>query len=132
MTLNVLFKDDMTCRIKMIKVTLFIQRELKNQEKDDIVRVHSTVYPNMFKVVYSSPDMKKMTQFTATRFEVMDYVSSILKSLSEDAQPFAYVQLTTAMHPSILYPVESLDDRTTRNDIEDIVYMALKANAVSV
>ena len=116
----------------MLKATLYLQRARNDTvDNDDIIRIYDDeTHHDMVRVVYSTPELTKDTVFVTSIPEAMLYVRDILKSLPRDSQPFVTLQITTAIHPSILYPVEDLVDTDTRYLIEDTVESALRQNVV--
>jgi hypothetical protein len=113
----------------MLKATLYLQRSTNDTvDNDDIIRIYDDEYHHtMVRVVYSTPELRKDTEFITSIPEAMLYVRDILKSLPRDSQPFVTLQITTAIHPSILYTVEDLMlDPDTRYLIEDTVESALR------
>jgi hypothetical protein len=111
----------------MLKATVYIQRKnSKGVEDDDVIRFsEDDEFAEMVAITYSSPEMKKDNTFYLPRSRAMTYLDEVLKSLSHDSDPFEYVQVTTAMHPSVLYHVSDLDCRDIRYLIEDTVESAI-------
>ena len=56
----------------------------------------------------------------------VDYVSTILKTLTHDVVPFERVQVTTVIHPAVFYHVSDLSICSVRHLIEDTVEAALR------
>lgn len=103
---------------------LFLQ---KARQKDDIVqfdRVQSD--PDRIRVTYRDGTARRRGtyQFYIAREAVNDYVSDLLFGLRHDAEPFEYVQVMTAITPSILYHVADLDDADIRSNIRTTVAAA--------
>lgn len=111
----------------MLKVKLYFTRR---NGADDIVQLYDDdSYFEMIRIVYTPGEhTKKSNEFWLTRRDTFSYVSSILKSLESDNDPFEYVQLQTAIHPSIMYPVSAFEDTQTRWLVEDMVRDAIHAN----
>ena len=103
-------------------VTFFVQ---KTGQKDDIIGIYKHD-SSLFRVVYSPNDIKGKYIFYMTRDKVLDYVSTMLDTLYEDAHPFTYFQVMTASAPSILSNIADLSE--SRNNILDIVSMTLTAS----
>lgn len=114
----------------MLKVKLFFTRR---EGADDIIQMYDDdSYFEMVRVVYTPGDhQKKSNEFFLTRRDALTYVSRILKSTQSDSDPFEFVQLQTAIHPSILYPTEELG-LSVRIAIEDMIEQALKANIAEI
>ena len=110
----------------MLKVTLYIQRD-GSSANDDTIRIYEVdEYDDMVRVTYSTPELRKDAEFFMTVPNAMRYISDTLKSLRHDSSPFEHVQVTTQIHPSILYHVADLDDCCIRHLIEDTVEMAIR------
>lgn len=111
----------------MLKVTLFLQRKAGNESNDDSIRIYEDdSYIEMYKVVYSTCEVRRDAQFYMTRGNVVNYVSDLLKSLKYDSEPFEFVQITTAIQPSILFHLSDLDNSDVRHLIEDSVSTSMK------
>ena len=123
-----LFKDDMCDVDKMLKATLYIQRtNAPSADSDDIIRLYEDDdIREMIRIVYSTPELRKGTAMYVPAPKAMLYISDLLKTLRHDSQPFEYVQVTTAVHPSILYHVSDMDNYEVRHLIEDTVEVALR------
>jgi hypothetical protein len=128
MTRVVRFKDDGVPTDKMLKATLYIQRSTNSTpENDDVIHMYDDdEYRDMIRITYSTPELKKSTEFYMTVPQTLQYLSDTLKSLNCDAQPFEHVQVSTVLHPSVLYHVSDLGCCQTRHLIEDTVETALR------
>ena len=116
------------------RVTLYVQRKINDATSatDDIIRIfEDDDYHEMYRVVYSAPDMKRKSTFYMTKTRVLTYVSDILKSLRYDAVPFEAVQVTPAIFPSVVYHVAELDDSNVRHLILDVVDTSLRSVEVA-
>lgn len=135
MTGSVRFKHSHRTKIiKMLKVTFYIQRKNTYSQDDDIVEIFDAgdAPGDLFRLVYSTPEARKATQFYMTRNTAAQYVVDLLHSLKYDSDPFEYFQVTTAIHPSIQYHISDLDAPAVRELIEEMVYTALKTPARKV
>jgi hypothetical protein len=120
------FKDDRRPQNKMLKATLYIQRKEGTSDTDDVIYLHeSSMLHDTVEIVYQSPDLRKAKKVILSTSKAMAYVNHILKSLCHDMEPFEYVQVSTMIHPSVLYHVSDMDNREVRYLIEDMVEMAL-------
>jgi hypothetical protein len=110
----------------MLKATLYIQRKEGTSDTDDVIYLHeSSMLHDTVEIVYQSPDLRKAKKVILSTSKAMAYVNHILKSLCHDMEPFEYVQVSTMIHPSVLYHVSDMDNREVRYLIEDMVEMAL-------
>lgn len=128
MTQDDRFKHDRSDVDKMLKATLYIQRSnAPSVDSDDIIRLYEDDdIREMVRIVYSTPELRKGTAMYVPAPRAMAYISDLLKTLRHDSQPFEYVQVTTAIHPSILYHVSDMDNYEVRHLIEDTVEVALR------
>ena len=112
----------------MLKVTIYIQRTSgQSSEDDDIIRMYDDdEYRDTVRIVYSTPELKKAFEFYMTVPQALQYLSDTLKTLTHDAKPFEHVQVSTSLHPSILYHVSDMDCCQVRHLIEDTVETALR------
>ena len=109
----------------MLKVTLFLQRNT-GSENDDVIRMYEDdEHRDMIRVVYSTPELKRDSTFYLPTTKAMVYVSDLLKTLYHDSQPFESIQVSSSLHPSILYDVVDLGCCGVRHLIEDTVEAAL-------
>jgi hypothetical protein len=121
------FKDGGLVVDKMLKATLYIQRTNAPAASDDIIQLFDDdEFRDMIRVTYSTPELKKSTEFYLTVPQTLQYLSDTLKTLRHDAQPFEHVQVSTMLHPSILYHVSDLDCCQVRHLIEDTLETALR------
>jgi hypothetical protein len=111
----------------MLKVTLHIQRPNGPSTADDVIYMYDDdEFRDMVRIVYSTPDWKKSSEFFLPITKAVDYIRTTLKTLTHDSQPFEYVQVTTSIHPIVLYHVSDLDDGDVRYLIEDTIEAALR------
>ena len=112
----------------MLKATIFIQRkENEGVHDDDVIRIYSTGETSeVLRVVYTTPDLKRSRQFYMGRPVVLDYVMDVLRALQYDAVPFEFFQVSTAMHPSVVYHISDLDVPSVRHVVEDLLYTSIK------
>lgn len=110
-----------------IKVLIFLTR---NQclNKDDVLTVFQKNDTHFLTVKYRPGDGSRIRSFDMSERETMTYLSDIFKSLEYDTDPFDKIQLTTSIHPSVLYEVATLGDKDVRYRMEDMIQDALRAN----
>ena len=112
----------------MLKATIFVQRkEGEGSSDDDLIRIYDLDgATEIVRIVYTSPDMRRSRQFYMGRHVALDYIMDVLRALQYDAVPFEYIQVSTAMHPSVVYHISDLDVQSVRQVVEDMVYTAIK------
>jgi hypothetical protein len=134
MTPVVRFKDDARPQSKMHKATLFIHRKGDTQgAQDDVIHMsESDMMHDTVEIVYKSPDLRKAKRVILTTSKALAYLGDVLKSFQHDNDPFEYVQVSTVIHPSVLYHTSDLDDCRVRHLIEDMVEMALRQPVFNV
>ena len=114
----------------MHRATIRIVRDGGDESEDDLIRVFDTDCNDLFRITFFASDMKRASQFYATRHWALEYVSEILLSITHDSDPFESVQVETAIHPSILYHVVDLDQPSIRRLIENTIDSALRRTVV--
>lgn len=112
----------------MLKATIFIQRKNGSTRKDDdIIKFYDdSDYHEMVRITYSTPDLTKDNTFYLPISRAINYLDDVLKTFRYDADPFEHVQVSTQIHPSILYHVSDLDCADVRHLIEDTVETAIR------
>lgn len=112
----------------MLKATIFIQRKNSSGvQDDDVIRFYEDEdYHEMVRVKYSSPELTKDNVFYLPIHRAITYLDDVLRTFRHDADPFEYVQVTTSIHPSVLYHVSDLDITGVRQLIEDTVEAAIR------
>lgn len=115
----------------MIKAKLFFTR---TGREDDIIQVFDDdEYIEMVRIVYTPGEYTKASnEFFLTRRDAMTYLSNILKSMTSDTDPFEFVELQTAMHPSVMYPIGELEETRTRWLLEDMIDQAIRTNIFGI
>lgn len=106
----------------MIKTTLYLTHATN---PDDIIFIKE-MSTGLYEVSYEPNDSKKHRTFLLSHVDTMSYISDILKSLDHDSDPFDHVQVTTAIHPTIMYNAADFVDIRVRHHVEDMVNMALR------
>lgn len=109
----------------MQRATIRFVRDANDQREDDILRIYDTDCFDLFRVIFRANDMKRSSEFMATRHQVLQYIAEILHSLTHDSDPFESIQVDTAIHPSILYHVIDMDEAHIRRLVEDTIDSAL-------
>lgn len=111
----------------MLKATLFIQRKNGEREADDTIKIYDDkMMHDMVQIVYTTPDLDKGKKIFLPISKAIVYINDVLKSFEYDSDPFEYVQLSTAIHPSVLFHTSELEDRETRYLIQDMMEMAIR------
>lgn len=111
----------------MLKSTFYIQRKEGRSSNDDVIRIYENQrYPELYQIVYSTPEWKKEVRFHMGRHLVGNYINDLLKSLNYDTDPFEYIQVSTSIHPSIMYHISDLENSDVRHLIEDMVATAIR------
>ena len=109
----------------MLKASLYF---VNKNNRDDIVRIFDDdVHAEMYRVVFKAHDMAGVNEFSMTYRDLQNYISDMLKSLQNDTEPYEYVQVMTAMHPTIMYHVSDVETREVRWQIEDMVSLACRS-----
>lgn len=117
----------------MIGATLLFIHSGKGAAHDD--RIIITPYNGsheIFEVLYRSPELKTDRKFLASFSTTMGYLDDTLTSMRHDTEPFESIQLTTSIHPAILYHVSDMDESSTRELILKMIADALKFEVTRV
>ena len=132
---NVPFKDYSIQSDKMLKTTLRFLRHGAGESEDDVINIFSgNSSPDLFRVVYVPGDSSSGYRYESymTRSSVVDYISDILKAMRYDVDPFDRIQLSTDLHPSVMYCVEDMENVVTRRNIENMLYTSLRCRVIRV
>ena len=119
----------------MIKTTLRFLRNGETEDRDDVINIYSVASSSdLFRVLYVPGDSASHYRYESqmTRSGVLDYVSDILKSMRYDIDPFDRIQVSTDLHPSVMYAVADMDNTIVRKNLENIVYTSLRSRVVRV
>lgn len=109
----------------MLKATIhFVSKD----NTDDVLRIFDDDnYADIYRVVYNPYGTSTGPNETYLTYrDLQDYFSTILKSLERDSDPFEYIQITTPIHPSVMYHTCELENREIRWSVEDIVFMSCR------
>jgi hypothetical protein len=116
----------------MISFSLLFTRKNKSSAHDDRI----SVYPyegshSIFEVVYRTPDLTRDRRFLASFSGTLQYVEDILMSMRVDVDPFEQIQLSTAIHPSVMFHVVDLEDSFSRDVIMNMVGDSMRFEVTS-
>jgi hypothetical protein len=116
---------------EMQKVKLYFTRRAG---ADDIIQMFDDeTHVDMVRLVYTPGDhTKKSNVFHMTNRDALSYVNNILKAMHNDIDPFEYVQIQTAIHPSILFSAMDVGCRRVQDVVDDMVFQALRVNVEEV
>ena len=115
----------------MLKVKLFFTR--RNGD-DDIVQMYDDeTHVDMVRVVYTPGDhTKKSNVFHLTTRDVLSYVDNIFKAMGNDVDPFEFVQIQTAIHPSIMFSAMDVHSRRIQDTLDDMIFQAIRVNVEEI
>lgn len=117
----------------MLKATLYIHRKDGRRATDDTIKIYDDKMGyDMVQVVYTTPDLENGKRVILPIAKALVYINDVLKSFQYDSDPFEYVQLATAIHPSVLFHTSELEDRETRYLIQDMMEMAIRQPVFNV
>jgi hypothetical protein len=126
------FKDCCPKEVKMHLATIRFVRDGHDERDDDMLRIYDTDCNDLFRITFTAVDMRKPSQFFATRHWALEYISEILHTLTHDTDPFESIQVETAIHPSVLYHVSDLDEPHIRQLVESTIDSVLRRTVVKV
>lgn len=107
--------------------TLLFTRQGQPSNNDDKIVV--TTHPDssdMFQVMYSTPELRNARKFVASYTAVLDYANDILTSMSRDTDPFERIQVSTSIHPIVMYHVADMDESVTRDMVMNMLRDTLR------
>lgn len=117
----------------MLKFSLRFLRTGAGEREDDVVNVYTVAASSdLFRVLYIPGDSASGMKYEArmTRGGVLDYVTDMLRSMRYDVDPFDRIQVSTDLHPSVLYAVADMDNAVIRKNLENMVYTSLRTQVV--
>jgi hypothetical protein len=115
----------------MQKVKLYFTRR---NGSDDIIQMYDDeTHVDMVRIVYTPGDhTKRSHEFHLTSRDVLSYVGNILKAMNNDVDPFEYVQIQTAIHPSIMFSAMDVGCRRVQDVLDDMIFQAIRVNVEEV
>lgn len=94
---------------------------------DDRITVKSHADSHdIFEVVFHTYELKSDRKFLASFSGVLTYVEDVLISMRRDIDPFEEIQLSTDIHPTLLYKVPDIDDNRVVDLMMSIIRDALR------
>jgi len=126
-------RPDIFKQFRMSGVCLFTLHFIyaDRKEKDDILRVfRSTFDTDYFNVTFTTTgnegDSRAYSTYM-TESRVLRHIDTILDALRLDQVPFEEVQVTTPIHPIVMYHVSQLDNLDVLRTIGETAAIALRS-----
>jgi len=126
-------RPDIFKQFRMSGVCLFTLHFIyaDRKEKDDILRVfRSTFDTDYFSVTFTTTgnegDSRAYSTYM-TESRVLRHIDTILDALRLDQVPFEEVQVTTPIHPIVMYHVSQLDNLDVLRTIGETAAIALRS-----
>lgn len=115
----------------MQKVKIYFTRR---NGSDDIIQMYDDeTHVDMVRLVYTPGDhTKRSHEFHLTSRDVLSYVGNILKAMNNDVDPFEFVQIQTAIHPSIMFSAMDVGCRRVQDVLDDMIFQAIRVNVEEV
>jgi len=115
----------------MQKVKLYFTRR---NGSDDIIQMYDDeTHEHKVRLVYTPGDhTKRSHEFHLTSRDVLSYVGNILKAMNNDVDPFEFVQIQTAIHPSIMFSAMDVGCRRIQDVLDDMIFQAIRVNVEEV
>lgn len=115
----------------MQKVKLYFTRRTGS---DDIIQMYDDeTHVDMVRLVYTPGDhTKRSHEFYMTSRDVLSYVRNILNAMNNDVDPFEFVQIQTAIHPSIMFSAMDIGCRRIQDTLDDMIFQAIRVNVEEV
>jgi len=112
---------DWTVQLDMLVTTLHF---IRNGERDEVLKIFRK-NNDCFKCVFHPSDIKTTFSFHLTRELLVDYVTGTLEMVvRDDADPYENVQVSTMIHPRILFHVSDLEGEEVRSRMWDMLRMS--------
>lgn len=110
------------CTFRFIRYT-----EGPGVKGDDVLTMRDdNWHQDLLRVRFAPCELDSHNEVYLDRESAIEHLSTILKTLPYDADPFEFLQVETGIHPTVLYRVSDLKDRSLRYLLEDIVGNALR------
>jgi len=116
----------------MFVASVFFLRKGGSPRQDDTMTIRRVDgYQGVFQVTYTSPDFTFGKTFTSHGSSVCNYIEDSLKSMRHDTEPFESIQVSTVVHPSVMYHTSDMDDADVRELILDMIRDAMRFDVTS-
>jgi hypothetical protein len=97
---------------------------IRSGEKDEILRIFRR-NNDCFKCVFQPSDVKSAFSFHLNRDMLIDYVTGTIEMVvCDDVDPYEQVQVSTMIHPRILFHVSDLEREEVRSRMWDMLRMS--------
>lgn len=104
-------------------LALHITRDDEPTHDDVITFQTNPLTPDMVEVVSKFKDVRYHYRCTLPRSRCAAYARTVIRSLSEDAEPFDRVQVNSALFPAAMFEVSSLWRASVSDAIDDMLYV---------
>jgi hypothetical protein len=109
----------------IFKATIHFTRP--NNQPDDILYIHQMDVPNIYHLIFKPKEyVRARNEFYMNTNDLLMYIRNLLSTLEHDTEPYENVQLTTAIHPAILFHVSDMDKFEVRDKFESLLKTALR------
>jgi hypothetical protein len=103
---------------------------IKNDEPDEILRIYRKNYDS-FKCVFQPGDIRSTFTFYLTREAMNEYINETIQMVAEDdVDPYEQVQVSTMIHPRILFHVSDLTKAEVRERVWGMIVMSWNSSLV--
>jgi hypothetical protein len=113
----------------MNKCTLrFLRPASSDVTKDDVLTIRTdSEFADMLYVRFVPGELTRTHyEFYLDPEATVKYLLSILQSLVTDVDPYEYLQVETAIHPTVLYRVADLNEWRVRTNVEELLSSAVR------
>lgn len=109
----------------IFKATIHFTRP--NNRPDDILYILQMDVPNIYHLIFKPKEyVRARNEFYMNTNDLLMYIRNLLSTLEHDTEPYENVQLTTAIHPAILFHVSDMDKFEVRDKFESLLKTALR------
>lgn len=104
--------------LSMLVLTLHF---IRNNERDEVLKVFRKRM-NTFKCCFYPSDIPSCYEFYLTKYALFEYIRSTLRMVADDdIDPYEQVQVSTMIHPRILFHVSDINKPETYERMLDMI-----------
>ena len=109
----------------ILKATIHFTRP--NNQPDDILCIYPSDIQNIYRLVFKPKEYNRIrNEFYMNTTEILNYIGNLLSTFEHDTDPYEKVQLTTAIHPAIMFHVSDFDNHEVRDKFDYMLKIALR------
>jgi hypothetical protein len=103
---------------------------IREREEDEVLKIYK-LSPTLFRCDFYPSDIRAKYTFKVTRNILIDYISNTLRLVSnDDMDPYDMVQVSTMIHPRILFHVSDLSKTDTYDRLWSMILSSVDIHAM--